>query len=133
MHPSARLIVQKAGYRRERLPGGTLVLRLTDSRAETIDAWYDDCNKLMSAWEPGRRLRYLHDIRGAERITLQATDRAARVLRRMKYVPVTDGRGAILLSDATLGGLLSSYVQRRPGWQVRVFLEEAEALRWLSE
>lgn len=131
---SGRIVLQKAGYRRERLPGGILILRLTDGRAETVDAWFEDCNRVMAGWRPGRRLRYLHDIRAAERVTPRATDQVVRVLRRMRSLPVTDGRGAILLRNPALTGLLSSFLRRQAfaNWRIRFFTEESEALSWLN-
>ena len=131
----ARVIVEKGGYVRERRLGGIIILRVKDSEPQTIDAWYEDCNKLMSRWQPDQKLRYLHDIRGAERITPHATDRVARVLRKMRYMPVGDGRGAILLTNPTIRSLLETFFKRRPraNWQIRFFTDEAEALRWLAE
>ncbi len=130
-----RTIIEKAGYRRQRLPGNITVLKLLDARPETIDAWYDDCNKLMAHWQRDQRLRYLHDIRGAEQVTPHATDRVVRVLRRMRHIPVSNGRGAILLSNPTLAALLGTFVNRRrhANWQIRFFFDEAEAMRWLGE
>ncbi len=133
--PGLRTVLQKNGYMRQRLPGGILILRLLDGRAETLDAWFEDCNKLMSRWQPGQRLRYLHDIRRAEHVTPYATDRVARVIRRMRQAPLTDGRGAILLNNLTLASVLGGFFRRRSlaHWQVHFFTDEAEALRWLSE
>lgn len=130
-----RTVIEQNGYIRQRAAGGIVILRLADSRAEAIDAWYAECNKFMSHWEPGQRLRYLHDIRGAETVTPYATDRVVRVLRRMRNTPITDGRGAILLNSAALASILSSFFRRRrPGsWQIRFFRDESEAMRWLSE
>ncbi len=129
-----RTVVEKAGYRRERVPGRIDVLRLLDARPETIDAWYEDCSKLMARWQQGQRLRYLHDIRRAEQVTPHAMERVARVLRQMRYIPVTDGRGAILLNNPTLAALLRTFFRRRAhaNWQIRFFSDEAEAMRWLS-
>jgi hypothetical protein len=127
--------MQAAGYSRERLAGGIIVLRLRDSKPESLDAWYDDCNKLMSRWQPDQRLRYLHDVRGAETITPHATDRVTRVLRRMRYTPVNDGRGAILLNNKVIANLLETFFKRRPhaNWQIRFFSDEQQAIVWLSE
>ncbi len=132
---NVRTVVEKAGYRRERLPGSVVVLRLLDARPETIDAWFEDCNKLMSRWERGQRLRYLHDIRQAEQVTPHAMERVVRVLRRMRHIPVSDGRGAILLGNPTVAGLLRTFFRRRAhaNWQIRFFDDEGQALRWLSE
>ena len=131
---NARTVIEKAGYQRQRMPGGIIILRLLDSRAETIDAWYEDCGKLMSRWLPGQRLRYLHDIRLAEHVTPHATERVVSVLRRMRHTPVSDARGAILLNNPTLASLLKTFFRRRPhvNWQIRFFSDEAEAIRWLS-
>ena len=127
--------MEKGGYVRERRLGGIIILRVMDSEPQTIDAWYEDCNKLMSRWQPDQKLLYLHDIRGAERITPHATDRVARILRRMRYMPVGDSRGAILLTNPTIRSLLETFFKRRPraNWQIRFFTDEAEALRWLAE
>jgi hypothetical protein len=127
--------MQAAGYSRERLPGGITVLRLRDANPATIDAWYEDCNKLMGRWQADQRLRYMHDIRGAETITPHATDRVTRILRRMRYIPVNDGRGAIVLNNAIIAALLESFFKRRPhaNWQIRFFNDDEKALRWLSE
>src|SRR5438270_3105861 len=132
--PAGRIIVEQAGYLRERLLGGICVLRLRDSEPETIEAWYEDCNKLMSRWQPGQRLRYLHDIRSAELVTPHATDRVVRILRRMRHTPVTDGRGAILLNNPTLGALLRTFFKRRPQaqWDIHFFDTEDSALHWLA-
>jgi hypothetical protein len=132
---NVRTVVEKAGYRRERLPGSIVALRLLDARPETIDAWYEDCSKLMAHWQQGQRLRYLHDIRQAEQVTPHAMERVARVLRQMRYTPVTDGRGAILMNNQTLAGLLRTFFRRRAhaNWQIRFFSDEAEAMRWLSD
>jgi hypothetical protein len=131
----ARTVIEKAGYQRQRLPGGIIILRLLDSRMETIDAWHEDCHKLMSRWLPGQRLRYLHDIRRAEQVTPHATERVISVLRRMRHTPVSDGRGAILVNNPTLASLLKTFFKRRPraNWQIRFFSDEAEAIRWLSD
>jgi hypothetical protein len=132
--PGARTVIAQAGYRRERLPDGTLVLRLLDARPETVEAWYQDCNRLMGSWRPGRRLRYVHDIRQAEYVTPFATERVARVLWRMRQIPVGDACGAILVHNPTLAALLDSFVRNlsAAGWRIRVFESEAEALTWLS-
>ena len=132
---SVRTIIHQSGYRRERLPGGIFVLRLQNADPETIDAWYEDCLRLMSRWETGQRLRYLHDIRGAEVVTPHTTDRVARILRRMREIPVSDGRGAILLNNQTIGSLLQGFFKRRPraNWEIRFFNEEERALRWLQQ
>ncbi len=127
--------MQEAGYSRERLQGGIFILRLRDANPATIDAWYDDCNKLMGRWQSDQRLRYLHDIRGAETVTPHSTDRVTRVLRRMRYIPVSDGRGAILLNNKLIATLLETFFKRRPraNWQIRFFSDETQALNWLSE
>lgn len=129
-----RTVIEKAGYRRQRMLGGILILRLLDAEVQTVDAWYEDCNKLMSHWQPGQRLRYLHDIRQAESVTPHNTDRVARVLRRMRHIPVTDGRGAILLNNSALAGLLGTFFKRRShaNWQIQFFSDEDEAIHWLS-
>jgi hypothetical protein len=130
---NVRTIIEKAGYRREHLPGHIVALRLLDGRPETIEAWYEDCSKLMSHWQREDRLRYLHDVRRAEQVTPHAMERVARVLRQMRYIPVTDGRGAILMNNVTLAGLLRTFFRRRAhaNWQIRFFNDEAEAIRWL--
>jgi hypothetical protein len=132
---TSRVVMEQAGYRRERLPNGVLILRLMDARKETIEAWYEDCSRLMTGWRPERRLRYLHDIRRAELVTPHATERVTRVLRRMRTLPVTDARGAILLHSETLAALLGSFLRRRSemGWDIRFFSDEGRAVRWLSE
>jgi len=130
-----KLIIEHGNYRRERLPGGINILRLMDDDPDTLEAWFEDCNRLMTDWEPGQRLRYLHDIRGAERVTPRATDRVARILKRMRNTPVTDGRGAIVLKNGTIASLLSTFFRRRPqaNWSIRFFEDESEALHWLSQ
>lgn len=134
-YASARTIIEQAGYRRERLPGGILTLRLLDGRKETIAAWHEDCTKIMSAWRPDQRLRYLHNIRHAERVTPFATERVIAVLRRMRALPVTDGKGAIVLTNPTLAALLGSFFKRRSygNWQIQFFRTEDDALHWLAE
>ncbi len=128
-----RTLVQQAGYVRQRAPGGVVILRVTNAYPETISAWYEDCNRLMASWQSGKRLRYLHDIRGAGLPTPHATDRVAQVLRRMRYITVSDGRGAILVENSALAHLLSSLIKRRPqaNWEVRCFADEQAALSWL--
>lgn len=128
------IIVEQGNYRREQLTSGIMVLRLLDDEPQTLEAWFEDCNNLMADWEPGQRLRYLHDIRGAERVTPRATDRVARVLKRMRNTPVTDGRGAIVLRNGMIASLLSTFFKRRPqvNWTIRFFDDEAEAINWLS-
>jgi len=130
-----RMVIEQAGYRRQRMLGGILILRLLDSRPETIDAWYNDCNKLMAHWQPGQRLRYLQDIRQAESITPHSTDRVARVIRRMRHIPVNDARGAVLVNNPTLVALLGTFFKRRSqnNWHIRFFNDEADALCWLAE
>jgi hypothetical protein len=130
-----RIVVQRPGYERERLPGDIFILRLHDARSESVDAWYEDCNKLMSRWLPGQHLRYLHDIRAAESVTPHAMDRVARVLRRMRNTPVTDGHGAIVLNNGVVASLLATFFKRRPhaNWQIRFFDKEDLAVRWLAE
>src|SRR5438094_10487571 len=110
-------------------------MRQQDVRPETIDAWYEDCSEIMAQWRQGQRLRYLHDIRKAEQVTPHAMERVARVLRQMRYTPVTDGRGAILLNNLTLAGLLRTFFRRRAhaNWQIRFFSDEDEAKRCLSD
>ena len=126
---------QEAGYVRQRAPGGVIILRVTNSRSETINAWYEDCLRLMATWPHTQRLRYLHDIRGAGLPTPHATDRVAHVLRRMRYTPVSDGKGAILIENRSLAELLSSVVKPHPqaNWQIRCFSDEAAALVWLHD
>ena len=130
-----RIVVQRPGYERERLPGDIYLLRLRDSRSESIEAWYEDCNKLMSRWLPDQRLRYLHDIRAAEQVTPRAMDRVARVLRRMRNTPVTDGHGAVVLNNGVVASLLATFLKRRPqaNWQIKFFDNEDDAVHWLSE
>ncbi|MCC7446940.1 MAG: hypothetical protein IT324_05950 [Anaerolineae bacterium] len=130
-----RTVIAQAGYRRQRMLGGILILRLLDARPETIDAWYTDCNKLMTHWQTGQRLRYLQDIRQAEAVTPYSTDRVARVIRRMRHIPVTDARGAILVNSPALVTLLSTFFKRRShnNWHIRFFHDESDALRWLAE
>jgi hypothetical protein len=131
----SRTIVEQAGYSRLRLPGGINVLRLADGERDTIEAWFEDCNKLMSRWLPDQRLRYLHDIRAAEFVTPHAIDRVTQVLRRMRYTPIADGRGAVVLNSTAISSLLGIFFKRRPGlnWKIRFFSDEKAALRWLSE
>jgi hypothetical protein len=130
-----RTIVEKKGYQRQRMLGGIMILRVLEPTPEAIEAWYRDCNLFMARWEQGQRLRYLHDIRKAERVTPFATDRVARVLKRMRTIPVNDGRGAILLNNAALANLLTPFLRPHPPayWQIRFFGDEPEALNWLSE
>jgi hypothetical protein len=129
-----RMIYEKAGYTRRRLPSGVTVLTLADANAETLDAWFEDCNKLMSRWQPDDKLRYLHDIRGAEFVTPHATDLVAKILRRMRYTPIGDGRGAVVLRNSTISSLLSMFLNRRMSmnWEIRFFSDDSEALRWLE-
>jgi hypothetical protein len=131
---TVRTIVERRGYQRQRMSGGIIILRLLEQSPEAIEAWYEDCNFFMSRWQPGQRLRYLHDIRRAERVTPYATDRVTRILKRMRTIPVNDGRGAILLTNATLANLLTPFLKPHPPafWQIRFFSDEAEALRWLQ-
>lgn len=133
--PEIRTILQKAGYVRQRQIGGTYVLRLLDPERATIDAWYADCNGLMHTWGREKRLRYLHDIRQAERITPHAIDRATRVLERMRVTPVSNGRGAILAENPAVIGILQMTLRARrySTWDIRVFQDEQAALRWLEE
>lgn len=128
-----RTLLQQAGYIRQRAAGGVIILRVTNGYPETINAWYEDCKRLMASWQPGKRLRYLHDVRGAGLPTPYATDHVAQVLRQMRYIPVNDGRGAILVENVALAQLLSTLVKRRPqaNWQVRCFANENMALMWL--
>ncbi len=128
-----RTLFQQGGYLRQRAEGGIIILRLTNAQPETINAWYEDCNRLIASWQPNKRLRYLHDVRGVGLPTLHTTDRVAQVLRRVRYTSVTDGRGAILVENAALAQLLASLVKRRPqaNWQIRCFSDEAAALAWL--
>jgi hypothetical protein len=130
-----RTVMEKEGYIRQRTAGGVVILRLLDPRPETIDAWYEDCNNLMAHWRDDQPLRYLHDIRKAEHVTPHATERVVSVLRRMRHIAVKDGRGAILLNNATIASLLSTFLKRRPqaNWQIRFFSDEAQALAWLAE
>jgi hypothetical protein len=132
---TARTVIERAGYRRQRLPGGIWALRLVDSHRETLEAWYEDCVRLMEAWRAGERLRYLHDIRKAGQVTPYAIEYVARVLRRMRQRPVTDARGAILTDNPTLAGLLASFLggSAYAHWQIRFFEDEEEALFWLSK
>lgn len=134
MQPQMRTVIEKAGYQRQRIPGGVLILRLLDGRPETIDAWYNDCQRIMSAWRPGRRLRYLHDIRNAEMLTPFAVERVVAVLRRMRNLPISDGRGAILARNSHIVGLLATFLKRRryANWEIRFFSDESDALRWLN-
>ncbi len=124
---------REAGYVRQRAPGSVVILRLADSRPETIDAWYRDCQAMMASWQPDLRLRYLHDVRGVGLPTLYVTDRVVQVLRRMRYTPINDGRGAILITNGTLARLLESTIKARPqaNWSIRCFADEDEALDWL--
>ncbi len=132
---TARTVIEKAGYARQRLPGGVWTLRLGDPHRETLQAWYEDCVRLMAAWRPEQRLRYLHDIRKAGQVTPYAIEYVARVLRRMRQYPVTDARGAILTDNPTLAGLLGSFLKENAYacWQIRFFVDEAEALFWLTD
>jgi hypothetical protein len=136
VNPStARTVIQKPGYVRQRVPGGIWILRVQDTSTEAISAWYDDCNLFMAHWRPGQRLRYLHDIRLAERVTPFATDRVTRVLKRMRRIPVTNGRGAIVMQNAALAKLLAPFLKPHPpaNWQIQFFSDEQAALRWLHE
>lgn len=132
---AARTVVEREGYVRQRMSGGIMILRLLDAREETINAWYEDCNLFMTRWQRGQRLRYLHDIRAAEKVTPYATDRVLHILKRMRQIPITDGRGAVLLNSSALASLLSTFLKRRlvTDWQIRFFNIESEAIRWLSE
>jgi hypothetical protein len=135
MEPILRTVVQRQGYLRQHLTSGISILRLLDSSPEAIEAWYEECNLMMANWRPGQRLRYVHDIRAAERITPRGTDRVARVLRRMRSIPVTDGRGAILLHNPALANLLAPFLRpKAPArWLIQFFDDEAEAIAWLSK
>ena len=130
-----RIVRQEAGYTRQRAANGIVILRVGDARPETINAWFEDCQRLIATWRNTPRLRYLHDVRGAGLPTPYATDRVAQVLRRMRYVPVSDGRGVVLVTNATLARLLESVIKRRPhaNWQIRCMSDEAEALAWLRD
>jgi len=130
-----RVIVQQDGYIRQRQLGGTHVLRLLNPDITTIDAWFTDCTGLMRDWGRGKRLRYLHDIRSAEKMTPHAIDRAARILELMRVTPVSDGRGAVLANNAAVIAILQTTLRTRrySTWQIRVFQDEAIALRWLAE
>jgi hypothetical protein len=130
---TSRIIVEKDGYRRERLPDNIHILRLTNASPETIDAWFEDCQKLIQVWRIDRSLRYLHDVREAEQVTPHATEKVVRILRQMRYMPVSDGRGAILVKSAPLANLLSTFFKRRPyaNWSIAFFSDEDEALAWL--
>lgn len=129
-----RIVLEYAGYRRERAAGGILILRLLDDRRETLDAWHEDCHKLMSHWRADQPLRYLHDIRHAEQVTPYATERVARVVRRMRSIPVHDARGAILVNNESLAALLDTFFRRRTqiNWQISNFRNEQDAMQWLS-
>jgi hypothetical protein len=132
---TARLMVKKAGYSRVRLADSTVILRLEDAESATLQAWFEDCNRLMSYWQPEAPLRYIHDIRGAEVLTPYAVDYVTRVLRRMRYTWVQDGRGAIILNNASIAALLTTFFKQRPfsNWEIRFFRDEAEALRWVRQ
>src|SRR5271157_744416 len=129
-----RTIVDQYGYIRQRMLGNIYVLRLRDAAPDTIDAWYEDCMKVMSRWEPNQRLRYLHDIREAEFVTPHAIDRVTQILRRMRNIPVMDARGAILLTNPLIGLLLGTFFNQRPqlAWQIRFFEDESAAIQWLN-
>lgn len=130
-----RTIHEQAGYARQRASGGVIVLRLNDSRPETLEAWRDDCLRIMATWRGANRLRYLHDIRGAQHMTPYNIECVASVLRHMRGIPVQDGRGAVLHSNVGLATVLGGFLNRRrfAGWRIRFFTEEPEALRWLAE
>ncbi len=130
-----RTVVQKGGYLRQRIPGNIVALRLLDSEPETIETWYEECQTLMSRWQPDQRLRYLHDIRNAETLKLYSIDRVMKVLRRVRSSQVQNARGAILLYNDTIAAMLDTFVRRyiRNNWQIRCFNDEQEAIRWLSE
>lgn len=132
---SIRTILQRPGYIRQRMIGGITILRVMEPTPEAIQAWYEDCNQFMARWQNGQRLRYLHDIRRAERVTPFATEKVVRILKRMHRIPVSDGRGAILLHNANLMNLLTPFLKPHPpaNWQIKFFSDEAEAIRWLSE
>ena len=135
MRPDVRTVLVTGGYIRQRQLGGTLILRLLDLNAVTIDAWYADCNGLMTHWGRGKRLRYLHDIRQVQHVTPHALDRVTRILSRMRVTPVSDGRGAILANHAPLVSLLQTTLKSRrfSTWNMRIFHDEDAALRWLAE
>jgi len=130
-----RVILEKAGYQRIRVQGGVLILRLLDNSCETLDAWHADCVRLMASWQPGKRLRYLHDIRCAEQVTALSLERVMGVLHRMRGVPVSDAKGAVLVRNTTLASLMSSFFKRRrySNWRIAFFDDEAAALRWLAD
>lgn len=130
-----RTVLHQAGYVRQRQLGGTYILRLLDHDSTTIDAWFADCNGLMRTWGRGKRLRYLHDIRQAERITPHGIDRATRVLERMRNIPVSDGRGAVLAQNPAVIGILQMTLRSRrySVWDIRIFQDETTALRWLAD
>jgi len=132
---TGRIIVQQAGYSRERLLGGVTILKLRNAEPESVDAWYQDCLKLMSRWQPGQRLRYMHDIRNAEQITSYGLERVIDVLRRLRTIPVSDAKGAVVLKKAALADLLGSFLKRRPTarWEIRFYYEPQEALNWLQQ
>ena len=117
------------------MPGDVVALRLLDSEAETIDAWYAECTALTAGWARDQRLRYLHDVRNAEALRPHSIDRVTKVLKSVGASDVQNGRGAILLNSSTVAATLNSvvgyYIRNR--WQIRCFGDEAEAIRWLSE
>jgi hypothetical protein len=122
-------------YLRQEMPGDIVALRLLDSQPQTLDAWFEECTALMSGWAPGRRLRYLHDVRNAETLKPHSIDRVTRVLKRVGKSDVRDGRGAILLNSKTVAATLNQVVGYYVGnkWQIRCFSDEADAIRWLSD
>jgi hypothetical protein len=130
-----RTVHEQAGYTRQRASGGILVLRLHDARPETLAAWREDCFRIMGTWRGASRLRYLHDIRGAQSMTPYGVECVAAVLRHMRGIPVVDGRGAVLHSNAGIANVLGGFLNRRryAGWRLRFFTDEDAALRWLGE
>jgi hypothetical protein len=127
--------VREVRYLREDMPGDIVALRLLDSERSTIDTWYEECTALMSGWARDQRLRYLHDVRHAESLKPHSIDRVTKILKGVGRSDVRNGRGAILLNNATVAATLNGVVRHYIGnqWQIRCFSDEAEALRWLSE
>ena len=48
-----RTVYQQGNYSRQRATGGVIILRVGDARPETIDAWFEDCQRLIAVWQPG--------------------------------------------------------------------------------
>lgn len=130
-----RTAIDRGSFAGGELPNGIVALRLADSEPDTLDAWYTECARQMSGWTRAKRLRYLHDVRGAAALKAHSIDRVMRVLKAAAASDVSDARGAVVIDNRTVAATLDGVVARYAGskWRIRCFADEAEAIRWLSE